>query len=547
MHSLMRDPSLPVFEAQTWINAGKETPFVFLNGSSGATQAKGTPNAFVGHRMTVPGDPRSHGMFAQWSWDGETLQAQVDPLGYFTLFVYAKDGQLGVSPSILRLLEHGADPAPDPVALAVFHRLGFFVDGDTPFAHIQALPPGGRLTWKHGKLDIQGKPVSPGLRNLSRDQAVEAIIEIPRAAIRRFVEGWQGPIGLPLSGGRDSRHILLEMVRQRRKPDTCVTFHHGGRAHNAEVQAARAVAARAGVHHTVLGHPRMRLRDSLRGILMTQLCSDEHAQMMPMHDFLSDMGASHGMAAIDGIGGDILTNPDDSAAEFMALSRMGDYESIARRLAAGHARVISRPWHQGGAGALLSADLEEAAIARIADAIRAHDHAPDPYQAFWFWNRTRREISFVSTGVMGGAAMVFCPYLDLDMVDLGLSLPWSVTQDQMLHDDAIGRAFPDCADIPFAEGFRSRKTGSLRLRRLASLLDSLIVSARVDPPLAMQTLAGFLRSMPLERGPCDIYRLHSAMVSSMNARQAGRLLDLGAQLRETSMKKAVVSEIFTPD
>mgnify|MGYP006159491451 CR=1 FL=1 len=28
--------------------------------------------------------------------------------------------------------------------------------------------------------------------------------------------------------------------------------------------------------------------------------------------------------------------------------------------------------------------------------VRRFEAAPDPYQSFWFWNRTRREINFVS-------------------------------------------------------------------------------------------------------------------------------------------------------
>lgn len=535
-------PIAPVFEARPWINDGPQTPFILLNRAGGIrTQAQGTNTAFVGHRWMVPGDPRVRGLFAQWSWDGETLEAQTDPLGGLSLFVYSKDDQIGISPSILRLLEHGADPAIDPVALAVFHRLGFFVLDDTPFAHIKVLSPGGRLTWRQGQLTIEAVLPAPRTQHLTRAQAVEAIIEIPRASIRRFTDYWTGPIALPLSGGRDSRHILLEMLHQGSPPDTCVTFHHGGVALNAEVQAARAVASRAGVHHTVLGHPRSRVRDALRGLLMTQLCSDEHGQMMPMHDFFSNR-REQGMAAIDGIAGDILTNPDDNASAFMSLALKGDYEGIARSMVADHARIISRPWHHGGAGKILSPDLEDAAIDRITQAIRIHAASPDPYQSFWFWNRTRREIAFVSTAIMGDAAMVFCPFLDPDMVDLGLSLPWSVTQDQQLHNDAIRRAFPKFADIPFSEGFHSQTIPRNPLRQITNLLDALKVSARVSPRQAVYVMKDFLGLMPLQISPSSIYRLHAEIISSVDARYAHHLLSLGSQLHSSSMKKAVVFE-----
>lgn len=526
------------FTSAPWIDAGAEAPFVWIDGA----RVHGQTQALVGHRFRVPGDPRLRGLWGEWHWDGTRLEAGVDPLAYFTLFVYQKGGTVGVSPSILQLLAQGADPEPDPVALAVFHRVGFFVGADSPFRHIRVLTPGQRLVWQGGKGRFEGAAPAPKTLDISREQAVEAFIDLPRAAIRRFLADWQGPIALPLSGGRDSRHILLEMAHQKRLPDTCLTFHHGGRALNAEVQAARAVAQRVGARHTILGHPRHRLRDAVRGLLMTQLCADEHAQMMPMHDYLTGSAA----AAVDGIGGDILTNPDDWAAGFMERSRRGDWEGIARGMAEGHGGVISKPGHRGGAGAVLSPDLEAAAIDRIAQAVAAYADWPDPYQAFWFFHRTRREISFTSTAVMGGAAMVFCPYLDPDFVDLGLSLPWSVTCDQKLHDDAIARAFPAAADIPFASGFRSQPLPRLRLARITNAVDSLRIAAMVDPGGPLAGVRAALAPSPLWRAKADIYRLHGDFVAGMSAPRARGLIELDARLAKAAPKGERVASHVHP-
>ena len=530
-------------QSAPWISAATQAPFLHVRYNGGFPVVTGTPNCFAGHRMGP--SPSSGGLFARWDWDGTSLRASVDPLGFFSLFVYAKGREVAVSPSILHLLAQGADPESDPVAMAVFHRVGFFVENDTPFRHIRVLPPGGQLVWRDGVATVTGGPPAPRENALTREQAVEAFIEMPRATMRRFLAGWDGPVVLPLSGGRDSRHILLEMAYQGRKPDTCVTFHNGGRLLNDEVQAARAVADRAAVHHTILGHPRTRVRDSLRMMLMAQLCADEHAQMMPMHDYLSGSPA----AAIDGIGGDILTNPDDSAADFMDRARRGDYDGIARGMSEGHSRVISRvisrTGHSGGAGAIHSADLHEAAIDRIAFSIQRFDTAPDPYQAFWFWNRTRREISFVSTAVMGGAAMVACPFLDPDFVDLGLSLPWSVTRDQRLHDDAIFRAYPAFADIPFAAGFRSQPQPRLRMDRARNVLDGLRTAAMARPgAAAFASMWHVLAPSPLRRGPADVYRLHKEFVDGMDAEQARRLIGLQDRLDRAATKgQGIVTDV----
>jgi asparagine synthase (glutamine-hydrolysing) len=518
-----------------------QSPVIHLRNVEGRTTVNGPHRAVIGHRSDR--NDSSLGLYGSWDWNGTTLTAEVDPLGYFSLFVYRNGSDVAVSPSILQLLALGADAEPDQVALAVFHRIGHFLGEDTPFRHIKVLPPGGRLMWRDGATTITGSAPVPHEQVLSRAQAVEAFIELPRASIRRFLDAWDGPIVLPLSGGRDSRHILLELVHQGRKPDTVVTFHQGGQYYDREVQAARALASRARVKHTLLGHGRPRLRDGLRALLLTQFCADEHAQMMPMHDYLL---GQPGSAALDGIGGDILTNPDDDAADFFDRARAGDFEGIARKLVAGHGSVISRTGNPDGAGAIYSPELEEAAIDRIAQGIKAFQDAPDPYQAFWFWNRTRREISFVSTGILGGAAMVACPFLSAEFVTLGLSLPFSVTRDQRLHDDAIARAYPDFADIPYESGFRSQPLPRLRWWRVANLADSLRVSALVEPGRALAAMRQALTDQPLRRAPADIYRLHAQFTAGMNATEARRLIALEDRLYRAAPKGlGVVSDVIS--
>ncbi len=519
-------------------------PVIWLQFAEGRTTLAGTPRASIGHRPSTM--DASLGLYGAWDWDGTTLTAGVDPLGFFSLFVFQKGRDIALSPSILQLLAQGADPEPDAVALAVFHRVGHFLAEDTPFRHIKVLPPGGRLVWRDGVARITGSLAVPQEAALTRAQAVEAFIELPRASIRRFLSDWDGPLILPLSGGRDSRHILLELAHQNRKPDTAATFHQGGRTHDREVQSARAVARRAKVRHTLLGHPRRRLRDAIRSILLTQLCADEHAQMMPMHDFLAGHPEA---AALDGIGGDILTNPDDSAADFFSRARQGDYDGIARRLAAGHGSVISRHGSPDGAGALYSPDLQDAALARISAAIRVFDAAPDPYQAFWFWNRTRREIAFVSTGILGHARRVACPFLSPEFVTLGLSLPFAVTRDQKLHDDAIALAYPAFAEVPYESSFQNPRIPRLRWARITNTLDGLRLAAMAQPHgSALAGIRQALAQSDLRRGPADVYRHHAAFVAGLDANQARRLIALEARLdRDAPKGQRVVSDVFPGD
>ena len=465
-------------------------------------------------------------LWARWVWDGTRLTAEVDPFGFFNLFVYEKDGTLAVSSSLLELVAQGCDTTLDRRALAVFHRMGIFIHDDTPLVHVRTLPPGARLTWQAGELRIEGGVPVPKAQQISRESAVEGMTEHFRAAMRRILAGWDGPLTLPLSGGRDSRHILLEMLHQGRQPDACVTFHHNGGAMNAEALAARALATRAGVRHDVLGHARPRLADGMRAIVMTSLCAEEHAQMMPLHDYVMEREG----AAFDGIAGDILTNPDGDADRFYRLAHADDYVGIARGLVQGHGRVVSQEHWGQGAGPLYSPGMDEEVLDYIGRAVAEYADAPDPYQVFWLYHRTRREINFVPQAILSKSEIVFCPYLDEAFANFCLSLPYAVTKDQQLHNDVIARAYPDYADIPFAEGFTAppRQAGSLR-HKLRSAADVWRITRKLgNVPGGARAFVG--EPNELRRSPDMMYRLHAACLDGLDAERARLLQKLAARL-----------------
>ena len=475
-------------------------------------------------------------LFARWHWDGATLSAEVDSFGFFNLYVYEKAGAVMISPSLLELVAQGADTARDDLALAVFHRMGIFIHDETPLRHVKTLPPGGRLVWSEGRLEITGGVEIPVAFEITREGAVEGMTEYFRAGMARILESHHGPLALPLSGGRDSRHILLEMLRQGRRPESCVTFHHNGAVMNAEAQAARAVCERAGVPHHVLGHARPRLADALRNLVMTSLCADEHAQMMPLHDYFLDCD----IAGFDGIAGDILTNPDGDAERFYQLTMKDDYTGIARGLVDGHGRVISQPGWGQGAGPLYSPERDAEFLDHIGRAVAAYADAPDPYQVFWMYHRTRREVNFVPQAILKPAKMVFCPYLDEAFARFCMSLPYAVTRDQQLHNDCIARAYPEYADIPFAEGFSTPapQSGGWR-HKLRSGWDVVRICQRLGALGEARAFIG--EPAKLKRSPDTAYRLHDLCLNGLNATKARGLIDLATEL-EAARPRRLISD-----
>jgi asparagine synthase (glutamine-hydrolysing) len=200
-------------------------PFFHAAFEGGRVITRGMPSVRLGHRIARGGDNPSDGIFAEWNWDGERLTVKNDRYGVYPLYYFQTGDTVAVSPSLIRLLMEGAPDDLDYDALSVFLRIGFFIGEDTPFKAIRAVPPDVRWEWKQGRLSSIGKYIQGRPLPYSRVQLSEAFQDLFRQSIRRRLPSDENFV-VPLSGGRDSRHILLELAEQGVRPNYCITLRH---------------------------------------------------------------------------------------------------------------------------------------------------------------------------------------------------------------------------------------------------------------------------------------------------------------------------------
>ena len=491
----------------------------------------GLDHVRFGHRYAVPGRAEPEGLYGGWRYRDGTLEAEVDRLGFCNLFYWQSADGLSISPSPLQLIAEGAPAALDDRALGVFLRIGLFLNQDTPFREIHVLPPGGRLVWKDGRMRVTGEARPEREVAISRERALEGFVDLTRQAVARARASSGREAIVPLSGGRDSRHLLFELERQGAPPVECVTYDHGGASCGAEVEAARRAAEAVGVPHRVLEAPRSRHRDVLRGLVLTHLCSDEHSQMLPLREYCR----GRPLATVDGIAGDVLSRngrfSDERAHE---LGRRGAFEAMARAQMAGHARVIggASPVDLYGEAEARRRFPEDETVEYIARTIARFADTADPFSAYLFWNRTRREISLAPQGILADVDPVLCPYLDSDLVRFLGSLPFSVTRGGRFHDDAIAAAFPQHADLPYHDQLEATARVASPWARMRTLVQGYGVVARVAPrrlvPDALAMLGlGVARATRQGR---DLLRFHQMCLVELDPGRARRLLRIAGRL-----------------
>ncbi|MBV6701800.1 asparagine synthetase B family protein [Kitasatospora aureofaciens] len=411
----------------------------------GEIRVRGCPTVALGHPLPRPGGVE--GVFAHWAWDGTGVTAGTDRYGMLPLFYWADEEHLVLSPELGDVLALGAPRHWDDDALAVFLRLGYFVGDDTPFAAIRVLPPGGVLTWSPGT-PPRGRarpPVTPPSPGITRPQAVDAYIDLFRSAIAARLPS--APYVLPLSGGRDSRHILLELLRQQAPPQLAVTTGKFT-PHDADVRVAGRLAAAAGVPHRYIDRARSDLRADLTTNRLQQMCTTEGGWVLPLGRFLR----TRTPLTYDGLAGDSLSQ--DPHVHFRPIHdrrRLGTATGLADWLieATGLAPLLPHLLDS----TRLRRWSHERALTRLAAETARHLDAAFPLRSFVFWNRTRRAIALHPIRVIGdGGVPVHLPYLDHALFDLLMALPEQVLGDSCLRTEAISRAYPRYTQLPYAEG-----------------------------------------------------------------------------------------------
>ena len=431
---------------------------------------EGAPRCEFGHaQQAQPGtgaDP-----FASWEWDGKRLRVRNDRYGFHPLFYYCRNGEFAVSPSLVKLLEIGAPGEIDAGALGVLLRVDYLVGEDTPFQGVRAVPPNARMSWEDGRLEVEGSYLIGKAQSMSREAAMDGYIELFKAAVGRRAA--DGPAAVALSGGRDSRHIFLELCDSGRPPEAAVTVRPEPHILTQDVDAASKLAAVAGVRHDIVDAPAATFEAEWRKNIITHLSTVEHSWVAAMVDYIRGRFGT----VYEGVGGDVLSTGFANTPERQAWFERGEYESIADSLLPRDEYPLTKALP----ARIYREASRDAAKAKLAVELRRHAETANPLGSFLFWNRARRITALSPICLLGSAAKVWCPYLDAELVDFLITLPSRMLLDEeyhRFHSDVICRAYPKYAGVPFAYKKAQRRRAPAPRRMLGQLARLALASPR---------------------------------------------------------------------
>ena len=422
-------------------------PFFRATLKNGFVHSEGTPNCRLGRRVPLGVGQPDDGVFVEWAWDGQRLIVKNDRYGLYPLFYCTKADSISISPALDNVVRSNSNRQLDFPALAIFFRVGHFTGSDTPFEDVRFMPPNSTLTWENGRLDIQqhreGALPSTTL-SPTFDEAVEAYGELFSRAIARRLPS-DPRFMVPLSGGRDSRHILLELVKQGARPGACATLRFRPPSTDEDMRIARLLTDRLGIAHIEIDKPARFFDAELKEIHMTNYCGGGHGWILPLASRL----VGEFSTVYDGLAGEVLSAGFMLDSRKTELFRQEAWLELARLILgeSGVEPMLRSVFTDDFCSRIQLND----AVERLVPELRRHAGLPNPLLSFIFANRTRRCVASIPFAILHQIPVVHVPYLDHAVFDFLSALDPSMMEGGRLHDETIRRAYPEYANVPYED------------------------------------------------------------------------------------------------
>jgi asparagine synthetase B (glutamine-hydrolysing) len=425
-------------------------PYFAARFLGGHVEIEGTTECLIGEKIPSATPERPDGLFVEWHWDGRRLVVRNDFYGFSPLFYASYGTAIRISPSLEQTLSPDVPKDLDYPALAVILRLGHPVGDDTPFLYVRALPPGSTLIWEQGQLQIDAPelPIRTGsYAQIAFDEAADQFAHLFDQAIRKRLPKDE-EIVFPLSGGRDSRHILFALEANGVKPRSCVTLEFRPPTTNEDARIAGLIADAMKIEHKVLEKAPSWFQAVLKEARLSNFCGGSHAWILPLAAYLKGRTST----LYDGLAGSVLSGGFMTDNRKLELYRRQHFEELARLLfnetgnAGFNNTVLRRSFREK-----VSLEL---AVERTVKELQRHTESANPMLSFIFWNRTRRGVSQIPLAIMAHVPSVHCPYLDRQVYSFLTSIEPQYFLDNQLHDEAIRRAYPNLAQLPYEDKSR---------------------------------------------------------------------------------------------
>ena len=325
--------------------------------------------------------------------------------------------------------------------MADFFSFGYVFGDKTFFKNINLLPTGSILTWQKQTLDIKkywDLAYCEEYKNKDKREYTEEMYLLLKQAVNRQMAG-EYRIGIPLSGGLDSRAIIANIKKEHYPLDT-YTF---GRGQCADLKYAREIANILGAVHR---HYPLEPEKIVMQFEQTVRLTEGMFSVFDNHELSLFKGIKeHCDVLLDGLSGAILLG------SFMNdnLSSMGInddldlfYTSFGNLFIKQNALFRKPNWGaiEGQARESFSGELQ-----------KARQHNNMTYNIIEYIDQKNEQRRMLLNGPVSYSSMfeMRLPLCDYDLTDFMLKLPPNLRKGKYLLIETIKNKYPELAAVPW--------------------------------------------------------------------------------------------------
>jgi asparagine synthase (glutamine-hydrolysing) len=385
-----------------------------------------------------------NGAFVAAIWDTRSHKLWVvnDRFGLQVLFYRQAGGRLlFAGHSAAFLADSTYSPQVDGVAVAEFFSFEHVLGDRTFLAEVKLLPPGSILTFEVGHLSIRAYydfHFEEDYQDHSEAWYIERWAHLMRQAVERRMRG-DGPSGVQLSGGLDSRVVLAMMERQH-YPLHTITFGIPGCD---DARLAREVAAKRNTtHHFLELKPDYLRRLAEEGVKLSNgLKSCVHMHVLGT---LRETAEIVNVLFTGSLGDSIMgSHVQRSLLGFCAPS------VLTQMLFEHYNNCFREEVHQKLFSDEFYAQVKGSVFEEFSQAL-AESHAclADNKRSHYSIRQNDRRWVLEGQNLLRNRLIVRTPFYDNDLVDFMMAVPPGLRCDSHLYIRGFIQAAPDLAKIP---------------------------------------------------------------------------------------------------
>ncbi|EJI84209.1 hypothetical protein AEST_30430 [Alishewanella aestuarii B11] len=485
----------------TALKTGRRDDFLLrLDWQQEPVLLEGEPEGFYGYHLA--GDTPDDGAFVSWSLKQGRFELAGDRLGLYPLYYFQIDSQLVISNSLALLAERFRLET-DSEAVGIFLRLGFYLGSDTAFVGVKRAEGQLKVLLDETGLAIESR--RPVIRRMLQTSSTAMYQQLFANALQKL-RGCRLPLYVPLTGGKDSRHILLTAYKLRLPIKESYTTRVLSPHSNDDVTIARELCKRLQVPHQVLASEQRLHNAEQQKNIRTNFETYDHFWINQAGQYMAQKSSG---LVLDGFGGDVLSQSKIVTKQMHRCYQQQDWTTLTSLIAPKD--PYYEAYFQARPEFLVS---QQRLQTRLQVELQKFADEVIPVKSFYFWNRSRRAIAISSFRQLNGNSQAFFPYMQADLFDFLIALPEELYFSQQFHASCIAQAFPDFVDIPYASNMAQGDALAAKrtLYNVFAMIKEIAQADFIAAPMRLRAMLSCLRSSTVKDSVVTFFYFFRPMI-----------------------------------